>query len=302
MAIVHVFHEIFGLGQSITFERVKDYWEANLPTRVGLYNFDRIHVDYYRNMQTAREAFNTGRFDIRFVFDSKAWREQFNVEAVKKNQVTKESLPFLHPPGMKALVFNTRRPLFQDKRVREALLHLYDFKWINQHLMYGDARRTQSFFTRTPMQATGLPSQAELTLLKPYKHLLPDTFFTTQPSLPDSDGSGCDRTNKAIAIKLLADAGWTLNKGKIVNKNTGQPFTFTLLVDSANTERLVMPFRKSLTSIGIDANVQTLDISQYRNRVKTFDFDRVSWYFFHSPFLGTFGHGTNQQLEQSGRR
>ncbi len=274
------------LGQFITYERVKNYWGAELASRKGLYNFDRIHVNYYRNLQTAREAFKTGQVDISYVFDAKTWHEQFNFSAVRKKQVIKETLPFFRLPGMKGLVFNTRRPLFQDRRVREALLHLYDFKWINQHLMHGDAQRTQSFFTHTPMMATGLPSEAELALLQPFKQMFPASFFTTSPSLPACNGSGCDRANKIKAITLLAEAGWRLNKGKMIHEATGQPFTFTLLVDSSDGERLTMPFRKTLASIGIQASIQTLDISQYRNRIKVFDFDMVSWYFFHSPFLG----------------
>lgn len=274
------------LGQSITYERVKNYWGGELASRKGLYNFDRIHVNYYRNLQTAREAFKIGQVDISYVFDAKAWHEQFTFDATRKKQVIKETLPFLRPPGMKGLVFNTRRSLFQDRRVREALLHLYDFQWINQHLMHGHAQRTRSFFAHTPMMATGLPSAAELALLQPYQQTLPACFFTTVPALPDSNGSGCDRASKSKAIALLAQAGWRLSNGKMAHEITGKPFTFTILADSFEAERLIMPFRKALASIGIQVKIQTLDISQYRNRIKTFDFDMVSWCFFHSPFLG----------------
>ncbi len=275
------------LGRSITFERIKDYWAANLPVMKGQYNFDQVHIDYYRDSHAAMEAFRAGLYDFRYEFDTKTWHDSYNFPAVRKKQVITENVPNLHPPGMKALVFNTRIPLFKDKHVRQALIQMFDFEWINKYLLHANEKRTTSFFTNTPLMATGLPSLGELQLLTPFKKQLPEELFKLPPTLPVSDASGNSRKNKKIAVQLLKQGGWQLKDGKMYNKEADHFFSFTLLLDSPRTERVILPFRKNLASIGVIMNVQTLDISQYRKRIKEFDFEMASWHFIHSPFPGS---------------
>ncbi|MDD7805375.1 MAG: extracellular solute-binding protein [Endozoicomonas sp. (ex Botrylloides leachii)] len=274
------------LGRSIVYERVKNYWGADLPTHKGLYNFDTVKIDYYRDNHASIEAFRAGLYDFRYEFDVKAWRQNYNFSAAKKAQVIKETAPFIHPPGMKAFVFNTRKALFKDRQVRMALLELFDFEWINKHFLYSEYQRTTSFFENTPLKAQGLPSPEELNILEPFRKVLPAELFTHAPILPVSNGSGNNRNSKHAAIQRLEHVGWVLRNGVMTNKDTGKPFVFSLLVDSAAEERIVAPFKKNLADIGIKMIIKVLDISQYRKRIKNFDFDIASWHFFHSPFPG----------------
>ncbi|WP_263322212.1 extracellular solute-binding protein [Endozoicomonas sp. Mp262] len=275
------------LGRSITYEKVKNYWAENLPVRKGLFNFDQIKIDYYRDSHAAMEAFRAGLYNFRYEFDTKTWYESYDFRAVQKGEVIKENVPNLHPPGMSSLVFNTRIPLFKNRPVRKALLQVFDFEWINNYLLHSNETRTTSFFSNTPLMATGLPSPGELKLLVPYKSQLPPELFTLPPSLPVSDGNGNSRNHKKTAIQLLKQAGWHLDKGKMRHRETNQLFSFTLLLDSPGAERVTQPFKKSLADIGITMNIQTLDVSQYRKRIKEFNFEMASWHFIHSPFPGS---------------
>ncbi|PJE80822.1 Oligopeptide-binding protein AppA [invertebrate metagenome] len=275
----------FKQGQSIVYERVKDYWAQELPVNKGLHNFDEVQISYFRDSHASLEAFRAGLYDFRYEYDPKNWHHGYHFPAVKKGQVICESLPFHFPPGMSAFVFNTRKPLFQNRQVRQAIAGMLNFPWINQMLLYSGYKRTQSFFTNTGLVATGLPTDAEKQLLRPFKNYLPSDVFT-DPLTYQATPTYSLREQQQTAIRLLKEAGWELRKGKMTHLKTGKPMTFTIIIELPRAERVVMPFKKNLASIGITMQVQIIDQSHYRKRVKSFDFDMADWHFWHSEFLG----------------
>ncbi|MDP0560832.1 MAG: extracellular solute-binding protein [Candidatus Endonucleobacter sp. (ex Gigantidas childressi)] len=272
-------------GRSITYERVQDYWAKNLPVNKGKYNFDRVRIDYYRDVHASIEAFRAGLYDFRYELDAKSWNQNYNFPAVKKGDVITESAPLLHTFGTSAFVFNTRKSIFQDPLVRSALLQLFDFDWVNKYLLYSECTRTTSFFSKTPLAATGLPSKYELALLEPFRQYLPTELFSKSLPLTVSADVG-SRKHKQEVVALLQEAGWELKDGIMMQKKTGIAMIFSLLQESAEDERMVALFRKNLSEIGIKMNIKTLDTSRFRKRVKTFDFDMVNWRFIHSTFPG----------------
>lgn len=174
---------------------------------------------------------------------------------------------------MQGFGFNTRRPLFQDARVRDALTYLFDFEWANKNLFFGAYTRSNSYFSNSELAATGEPSPEELKILAPWKGQIPDEVFGKAYAPPVTDGSGNIRDNIRTALKLLGEAGWSLKDGKLINDKTGAPFAFEFLLVQPDFERVVLPFAQNLARIGIKMNVRTVDLAQYENRMKQFDFD-----------------------------
>ena len=263
-------------GRSITYERVKDYWAANLPARIGTQNFDSIRYDYYRDTTVALEAFKAGQYDFRMENVSKNWATAYTGPAIDKGLIKKEELPDNQPAGMQGFVFNTRRPVFHDARVRQALAYGFDFEWTNKNLFYGAYVRTKSYFENSEMAATGLPSPEELVLLEPFRDQLPDEVFSKEYSPPKTDGSGNIRSNLRAALVLLKEAGWSVKDGKLVNDSSGEPLRFEILLVDPSMERIVLPFAKNLERLGVDARVRTVDTAQYQNRLDNFDFDMTT--------------------------
>lgn len=261
-------------GRSITYERVQDWWAKDLPINRGRYNFDRIRYDYYRDLDVAFEAFKAGAYDFRLENSSKNWVTGYNVPAVQNGQIVKEEIKHEDPQGMQAFVFNIRRPIFEDRRVREALNYLFDYEWTRANLSYGLYQRTKSYFANTELAATGLPSPAELKLLEPFRGQIPDEVFTKPYEPPKSDASGNIRGNLRIALGLLKEAGWELKNGKLVNAQ-GQPFRFEILLVQADMERIVQPFVRNLERAGIEAQIRVVDSAQYQNRTDNFDYDMI---------------------------
>ncbi len=210
-------------GRSITYKRVKDYWGADLPANRGQFNFDRLCIDFYRDNHAALEAFAAGAFDLRIESDPKNWHQKYNFPAVRSGEIIKEDIALLHPHGMSALIFNTRRTIFKDRRVRLALNYLFDFQWTNKALLHSDYQRSTSYFVNTNLAATGLPTDDELELLKTFQQQLPQEVFIHSPYQPESDGSGINRKNRMIAIQLLKDAGWEIRKGHMVHQKHSGP-------------------------------------------------------------------------------
>ena len=263
----------FEAGRFVEYERVPDYWGRDLPVNRGRNNFDVQHYDYYRDATVALEAFKGGNFDLHLESSAKDWATAYDVPEVRDGRIVKESIPNQRPAGMQAFAMNLRRPLFQDRRVREALGLAFDFEWSNQALFYGQYTRTRSYFDNSELAARGLPDAAELGVLEPLRGKLPEEVFTREFTVPKTDGSGNARDNLRRAAELLRDAGWSVQNGKLVKD--GQPFAFEVLLDNPQFERVVLPYAKNLEKLGITASVRTVDTSQYRRRVDGFDFDMI---------------------------
>ncbi|MGE4089725.1 MAG: extracellular solute-binding protein [Candidatus Binatia bacterium] len=260
-------------GRSIVYQRVKNYWAANLPVRVGQHNFDRIRYDYYRDTTVALEAFKAGQYDFRQENVAKNWATAYDTPAVADGWIKKEQLPNQIPTGMQGYVFNTRRPLFQDRRVRQALGYAFDFEWTNRVLFYGAYTRTTSYFSNSELAARGLPGPGELQILDGLREQVPAEVFTDMYRPPTTDGLGDIRANLFIALGLLKDAGWVVRDLQLVNARTGALFRFEILLADPSFERVTLPFVKNLQRLGITADVRTVDTAQYQNRLDQFDFD-----------------------------
>ena len=260
-------------GRSITYRRVADYWAANLPVNKGRHNIDVIRYDYYRDGTIALEAFKAGQYDVRQENVSKNWATGYDSPALRSGLIKKEQIPHQRPSGMQGFAFNLRRPLFQDPRVREALAYAFDFEWSNKNLFYDAYTRTRSYFDNSELAATGVPQGEELKILEKFRGQIPEEVFTTEYDPPKYDGSGNIRDGLRAALKLLKEAGWTFKGEKLVNDETGQPFEFEIILVQPEFERIVLPFKKNLDRMGIDARVRTIDPAQYEKRMQTFDFD-----------------------------
>jgi microcin C transport system substrate-binding protein len=267
--------ESFEPGRRIRYRRVADYWGRDLPVNVGRHNFDEIEYDYYRDGTVALEAFKAGEYDFRLESSSKSWATAYDFPALKDGLVRREEIPHDRPAGMQAFAFNTRRPLFQDARVRRALGEAFDFEWSNEKLFYGQYTRTRSYFDNSELAATGLPSAAELALLEPFRGELPPEVFTQAYQPPKTDGSGNLRANLKTAVELLREAGYSIDPKtkKLVKTATGEPMRFEILIVEPEFERIVLPYKKNLERLGIDSSVRVVDTAQYRRRLDDFDFD-----------------------------
>ena len=266
-----------------------DYWAKDLPVNVGRYNFDRIRFEYYRDRTVERIAFRAGETDIFVENTAKEWATGYDFPAVRDGLVKVEAIPNEIPTGMQAFIFNTRRPLFQDKRVRQALGHAFDFEWTNAKFFYGQYERTRSYFSNSELAATELPTEAELETLEPYRGRVPDEVFTEIYEPPSTDGSGYFRENRRQAFRLLGEAGWHVKDGVLRNDETGAPFEFEILLVSPAFERIVLAYARNLKRLGITARVRTVDTTQYQNRMDEYDFDMA---------IGSFGQSLSPGNEQ----
>ena len=270
-------------GRQIKYQRVKDYWAKDLPVHKGQYNFDEIIYDYYKDSNVLVEAFKVGEYDYRREYNAKRWFAEYEFDAVSKGDVVLNEMKNDRPSGMNALVFNSRKDIFSNPRVRYALSYAYDHEWINKVLYNNAYVRTDSYFDNSPLASTGLPSEEELVLLEPFKNQLPAEIFTTTYSPPKTDGSGNPRENLRIAKKILEEEGWTINNGKLMKD--GKHFEFEFLIVSPSVEKIALAFQKTLEVLGITMNVRTVDSSQYQGRLLNYDFDMIkaSWNVSLSP-------------------
>jgi microcin C transport system substrate-binding protein len=259
-------------GKTITMERVKDYWAKDLPVNRGRFNFDAVRTDFYRDMTIWQQAFKAGQFDIKTENSSKEWATGYDFPAVNVGQVKREMIPSQAPQMFQGWGYNLRRPIFADRRVREALGYAFDFEWMNKTLFYAAYLRARSYFPNSELEAKGLPAPDETALLQPYRDSLPDEIFSKEYQPPKTDGSGNLRANLAVALKLLGEAGWSVKNNQLVDKH-GTAFEFEILLEDAQFERLALPFAQNLKRLGIDARVRTIDPSQYQHRLENFDFD-----------------------------
>ena len=261
-------------GRSVRYERVKDYWGKDLPVNRGFYNFDVMTTDYYRDNTVALEALKAGQFDYWLEMAAKNWANAYNIPAVTEGRLIKEQIPNGNPTGMQGFVFNLRRPVFQDVRVRQALTLLLDFEWTNKQLFNGAYARTRSYFENSEMAATGLPDADQLAILDPFRGKIPEQVFSEAFQNPVTDASGMIRAQQRKAYQLLQEAGWRIVDDKMVDAN-GKPVTIEFLLAQTEFERVLLPFKRNLSDLGIDLVIRRVDVSQYINRVRSRDFDMI---------------------------
>jgi len=264
--------DAFEAGRYVTLRRVPDHWAANLPVNVGRNNFDVARYDYYRDQTVALEAFKAGAYDIRTENQALAWATQYDNPALAQGLIKKEEIPEERVSGMQALVMNTRRAPFNDRKFREAMSYGFDFEWSNRTLFHGAYTRTRSYFDNSELAARGLPSPEELKLLAPFRGKVPEEVFTTEYNPPKTDGTGNTRDNQRVATRLLREAGYRIENQQLIDKQ-GKPVSFEILLVSPQFERIVLPYAENLKRLGINARVRTVDTSQYQRRMDEFDFD-----------------------------
>jgi microcin C transport system substrate-binding protein len=264
--------ERFELGRSVTYVRDPNWWARDLPTGRGFFNFDRVRIEYFRDPTVAFQAFMAGQIDFRQENISKQWATGYDFPAVQSGLVRKDAIPHQLPLGIQGWVFNTRRPMFRDPLVREALGQVFDFEWMNKNLFYGSYHRTTSYFGNTAQEAKGLPDAGELALLQPFRDREPASVFTQPFQLAQTDGSGNNRDGLRRALDLLKQAGWTVRDRKLVNGD-GQQMKFTILLDDPTSERIALPYQQWLQRLGIEVNVRTVDLAQFERLTDDYDFD-----------------------------
>ena len=262
----------FQVGHFIEFERVKDWWGADLPVARGMNNFDTLRYEYYRDREVGFEGFTAKNYLFREEFTSRTWATRYDFPAFKDGRVKRAVIPDDTPSGAQGWFMNMRRDKFKDRRLREALIDTFDFEWTNKNIMYGAYLRTHSVFQNSPMMAKGKPGAAELALLEPFRKDLPEEVFGEPYVPPVTDASGQDRRWLRRANQLLTEADLVLKNGKRVMPN-GEPITIEFLLDEPSFQPHHLPYIKSLGTLGIDANLRMVDPVQYRARVDGFDFD-----------------------------
>ncbi|MCX8570252.1 extracellular solute-binding protein [Aminobacter sp. MET-1] len=264
-------------GSEIVWERVPDYWGAQLPVKVGRENFDKRRYIYFLDDNAAWQAFTKGGFqDVRAESSAKRWATEYTFPAFQAGDVTKVEYATTSGQPMQAYVMNSRRPQFQDPRVRKALTMAFDFETMNRNIFFGAYKRTDSYFEGGELASSGIPQGKELEILEPFRDKLPPELFTQEFKLPLYDTPQAGRENLRGAVQLFKEAGWVNRGGKMVNEKTGEQFTIEFLGNDPIDERVATPFIDSLRRLGIDATLRIIDESQYINRTRSFDFDMLA--------------------------
>ncbi|ELC6295711.1 ABC transporter substrate-binding protein [Enterobacter hormaechei] len=272
------------MGQYVIYSRVKDYWAATLPVNRGRWNFDTIRYDYYLDDNVAFEAFKAGAFDLRVENSAKNWATRYIGKNFAKGYIVKDEHKNESAQDTRWLAFNIQRPVFSDRRVREAITLAFDFEWMNKALFYGAYSRANSYFQNTEYAARDYPHADELVLLEPMKAELPPEVFTRVFEPPKSDGNGFDRDNLLKASNLLDDAGWVLKNRQRVNVQTGKPLSFELLIASGANDQWVLPFKKNLARLGVTMNIRQVDMAQLTNRKRSRDYDMMQTLWAAQPW------------------
>ncbi|ARP98796.1 extracellular solute-binding protein [Pseudorhodoplanes sinuspersici] len=262
----------FETGRWIEYERVKDWWGANLPAERGQNNFDVIRYEYYRDRDVAFQGFTGKSYAFREEFTSRIWATRYDFPAVRDGRVKRDVLKDETPSGAQGWFINTRRSKFQNVQLREALIYAFDFEWTNRNIMYGSYDRTHSVFQNSDMMAVGKPGEDELKILEPFRGKVPDEVFGEPFVPPVSDGSGNDRSLLRHASQLLTKAGYPVKDGKRFTPQ-GERMTIEFLLDEPSFQPHHMPYIKNLNVLGIEANVRMVDPAQEQLRMIDFDFD-----------------------------
>jgi peptide/nickel transport system substrate-binding protein len=263
-------------GRSITFVRDPNYWGRDLPVNRGRFNFDEIRFDYFREGSVMFDAFKSGQIDLWPEEDPRRWANGYDFPAIRDGRAVKREFTIGLPAGMTGLVFNTRRAVFKDARVREALIYLFDFEWINRTLYAGLYSRTQSYFERSILASTGRPADArERQILAPFPDAVKPQFMEGTYRFPSTDGSGRSRDNQEKAFRLLQEAGYELRGGKLVNAGNGRQLEFEILASSTSQEGLLLSFARDVERLGIKVKLRVVDGAQYQQRLTSYDYDMI---------------------------
>lgn len=276
-------------GRAIIYERVKDYWAADLGVNRGRYNFDEISYDYYRDGNVALEALKSDEFDLRIETTAKTWHSAYTGPQFDDGRLRKEEIAHENPTGMQGFVYNTRRTPFSDPIVRQALAYAFDFEWTNKQIFYSSYTRTQSYFSNSELASSGLPSPEELAVLEPFRSLLPEEVFNQSYKAPATQGDGNIRNNLRTALQLLKQAGWEPKNNTLTNLETGETMQFEIMLVVPEFNRVVLPFKKNLERLGIQVEIRLVDPQQYVNRLNSFDFDMI---------IGSIGQSNSPGNEQ----
>ncbi|HAU28758.1 MAG TPA: ABC transporter substrate-binding protein [Rhodospirillaceae bacterium] len=280
-------------GRSITYERIKDWWGKDLPVNVGLYNFHVIRYDYYRDDGVALEAFKAGELDIRREWNATKWASSYDFPAVRDGRIIKENLPHGRPEWMRGLIFNTRKALFSDVKVREALTLCLDFEWMNKTLFSGIYKRISSYYPNSVLAASGMPSPQEQAVMEPLRADLPPEAFGSAWTPPTTDGSGMPGLRRHLrkAVDLLKQAGWEVRNERLVNVRSGEVFAFEILLSDPADQKVALEFARALERLGIEASVRVVDSAEYTGRMDGFDFDMTL-----GKWISTLSPGAEQLL------
>jgi microcin C transport system substrate-binding protein len=278
-------------GRTVVYERVPDYWAKDLNVNVGMYNFEEIRFEEFRDSTVLIAAFKGDQYDWRLENSAKAWATEYNFPAVQQGKVIVQTFPDKASGTMQAFIPNLRREKFQDERVRLALNNAFDFEALKDAIFFGQYKRIDSFFAGTELASSGLPQGRELQILESVRDLVPPEVFTTPYTNPVSDTPEAKRNNLREALRLLKEAGYELRGSQLVDKETGRPFTIEVLIFDPSTERYLLPYQQDLAKIGIEMTIRSVDTPQYIERVRKRDFDMI---------VGGWGQSLSPGNEQRG--
>jgi len=272
-------------GRSITYERKEDWWGWDLPVFEGQFNFDRITYDYYRDPTVEFEAFRAGEYDFRREFTSRQWATGYDFDAVDDGRIRRREVEEIDYMGIYGYFLNSRDLLFADPRARQALTYLYPFEWVQANVMYGYYQRVDSYFPGSEYAAMGAPEGRELEILEEYRGRIPDGLFEGTTELPANPQSRVSRENRREALRLLAEAGFEVRDGRMVDAETGTPYDFQILLRSPALEPHTQAWIRNLEAVGITANIRVVDSAQYQLLMNRFDFQAapVAYTFFPPP-------------------
>lgn len=282
--------EIVDPGRSVTYKRNPHWWGQNVPSQKGGNNFDRIRLDYYMDDNTLFEAFKVGKVDLRVENTAKNWIAGYDFPAAEKGWIVRAEIPNKLPGATYGFFFNTRRFVFKDRLVRQALTLCLNFKWINKKFFFDLYNRNLSYYPNSDFAATGKPSAAELKFLEPFKDDLPKEVFDDTFTLPKPESELAFRQGLEKAQQLLIQAGWSLEKGVMKHQRTGQTLTFEILLNSRNFEKIALTFKEALQRIGVTVNVRLVDATSYAYRVDQLDYDMIIGAIPQSSSLGNEQH------------